>query len=478
MKNSFLHKQKNKVFILLLLLISSSCGKNFLNLAPELWLPEEDSFNTKDRIEAQVTGLYATLKDGNFYAGRYQIYNDIRGEEFSNRTSNVVTGFSTYQFSNDPSDTYIAAFWSHGYLTINRVNKFIADFETAPEGVVTAEEKQSFIAEAKFVRALAYYSLVQLFAKPYALNDGTESGIPLRLQAETGIGNNNLPTSSVGEIYTQILADLDAAETDLPETIASANARTTRAHRNTAIALKTRVFLAMRDYTNVIASGNQLVTQSAPFTAIAGVPHQLNPNVAELYTAYNTLENILSWPYSSTNAPGTQNQLGFYYNLGNIEYFLNANAPGIYASAAWPSSDARKENLTALTDGFNLLTKWGPAPYLDWVPVIRYAEVLLNLAEAEAESGSETRALALLQAVRQRSDANYSFPVFASKAELVEAILLERRIELLGEGFRAPDLQRRLDPLPAIGLGTPVPYTDDRYTFPIPTDEIQINQIR
>jgi hypothetical protein len=108
---------------------------------------------------------------------------------------------------------------------------------------------------------------------------------------------------------------------------------------------------------------------------------------------------------------------------------------------------------------------------LDWVPVIRYSEVLLNVAEAEAEVGSQSRALDLLKAVRLRSDATYVFPTFATRQDLVSAILVERRIELLGEGFRAADAQRRLLPLPAVGLGTPVPVTDNRYTFPIPTNE-------
>jgi starch-binding outer membrane protein, SusD/RagB family len=463
--------KKTVLLMVPLAMIMGGCSKDFLNLPPELSLPEENSYDTKSRIEAQVRGLYGSIKDGSFYAGRYQIYNDIRGEDFINRNGNTVTGYSTYQFTNDASDNYITNFWNQGYLTINRINKFILDFDNAPSGAVTDAEKSAFIGEAKFIRGLTYYALVQLFAKPYALNSGQSVGIPLRLNAETSTANSDLAPSPVKDIYSQILKDLNEAESALPATYSSADVRTTRAHKNTVIALKTRVYLAMRNYQQVIVEGNKIVSATAPFKSTTGVAHELQSSIANVFTTFNTTESILSWPYASTNAPGTQNQLGYYYNVGNIEYYLNPN--GIFGNAAWPSSDQRKSALTRLYPGstWNMLTKWGGTPYLDWVPVIRYAEVLLNLAEAEAEAGSETRSLALLGAVRKRSDNTYTFPAFANKQALIDAILLERRIELLGEGFRAADAQRRLLPLPAVGLGTPIAVTDERYTFPIPTNE-------
>ena len=138
----------------------------------------------------------------------------------------------------------------------------------------------------------------------------------------------------------------------------------------------------------------------------------------------------MSFPFELTNVPGTQNQLSYYYNIGNLEYHINTSGTGIYNNPNWPATDARKRDLTDLyANTFRYLTKFTDVEtYLDWVPAIRYAEVLLNLAEAEAEEGDEARALALLKAIRHRSDASYVFPSFDSRAKLVEAILLERRI--------------------------------------------------
>jgi len=345
--------------------------------------------------------------------------------------------------------------------------------ESVGTDIISAEKKKQFIGEVKFIRALTYYSLVQLFAKPYAADNGSSAGIPLRLLAERNEEHNELPSSPVKDIYTQILKDLNEAETEVPT--AGGNDKI-RVHTNAVIAYKTRIYLAMKDYPKVISEANKIVSTSAPFKSSSGSTHELAPDITAVFTNYSNTERILNFPFEVTNVAGTQNQLGYYYNEGNIEYSLSST--GIFGKTAWPTTDDRKSNLTGKSsDGkLDILTKFsGASPFLDWIPVLRYSEVLLNLAEAEAEAGSETRALALLRAVRNRSDASYTFPSFANKAALVNAILLERRIEFLGEGLRVPDLQRRNMPIPSDGAGRLVQPTDERYIFPIPLVEVITN---
>src|SRR5690606_25000911 len=109
--------------------------------------------------------------------------------------------------------------------------------------------------------------------------------------------------------------------------------------------------------------------------------------------------------------------------------------------------------LTTVRNGQRVLAKFTKitAPYTDYVPIIRYAEVLLNYAEALAETNELVLAADLLLAVRKRADAEYTFPsaVRTDREALIAAILTERRIELLGEGFRTQDIQRRVQPFPA-----------------------------
>ncbi len=477
-----IYKIKISALSLAFVMSISSCDKDFLEAVPELDLSDATVFSTPARVLSQVNGLYASAKNGSLFGGRYQIYNDIRAEEWINRTTNSVTGYSTYQGNQDPSDTYIASFWNQGYLTINRVNLFLEGLDANPNAV-DATLSANYKGEAKFIRALTYFSLVQIFAKPYVLDNGASKGLPLRLKGEVNNTGNELARSTVAEVYAQILKDLDEAEAGLPDTYATPLLRTTRAHKNTAIALKARVLLAKKDYAKVITESNKIVSASAPFTSVsvaaARAPHSLIADVVSVFRApYTSNESILSFPMADNNAPGTQNQLGYYFNAGNVEYNINAGPTGIYSNAQWRNTDDRKAKLTVETTSVIKLpssTKFsGVAPFIDYVPMIRYAEVLLNLAEAEAEAGSQDRALALLKAVHLRSDATYDFGTL-DKAALIKAILTERRIELFAEGFRANDILRRGESINSFGAGAVIPSSDARYIYGIPNTEVLSN---
>jgi len=463
--------------------IMSSCEDDFLEAKPELTVLEGANFDTPELALAQVNGLYASLKHGRFLGGRYQIYNDIRAEEFLNRTSNNVTGYSIWNQTGGADEPYLTDIWARGYLTINRANTFLAGLEENADKL-DPEDVANFRAEAKFIRAISYFSLVQMFAKPYTADNGASPGLPLRLQPEFNSDNNSLSRSTVAQVYTQILQDLNDAEAELPETYSSRELATTRAHKNTAIALKTRVYLVMGRYADVITEGNKIVSQEAPFKTTSGVAYNLEDNVADVFENDVNEEVILAAPFAATDAPGTQNQLGYYYTwagTGNLEYPLNTEAPGILANPQWEEDDARRTELTDVDSkvGTYTLKYSGDSPFIDWAPLIRYAEVLLNLAEAEAEVGDQARAIALLEAVHQRSDAAWAY-TGSTQQELIDAILTERRIELLAEGFRTNDLFRRGLPILSRGAGSPtapamIEPSDSRYVLPIPTSETNTN---
>jgi hypothetical protein len=114
--------------------------------------------------------------------------------------------------------------------------------------------------------------------------------------------------------------------------------------------------------------------------------------------------------------------------------------------------------------------------------VIRYAEILLNYAEAAAQTNDLTKALALLKAVRNRADSDYAFSAdINTKDGLVNAIRKERRIELLGEGFRTYDLFRTGLALSAkignAGTAPKIEPTAANYVWPIPSNELTYNKL-
>jgi starch-binding outer membrane protein, SusD/RagB family len=467
------------IYMLLIGALFASCQKDRLEPIPQTSLSDAVAFSTPERAQQQVNGLYAALKAGQLYAGRYMVYQDVRGEDFVNITNNGVTAFLTWNFTVTPTANEVQNFWAAAFAAINRANVVIDGLAGSP---IADNLRKQYIAEAKVVRAISYYALLQLYARPYTEAGGPDKpGVPLRLTGITSSGSNNVARATVGEVYSQIIKDLSEAETDLPSTYATADLNTTRAHKNTAIALKTRTYLSMGRYADVITEGNKIVPAAAPFEAPTGVKHKLNASIATTFATYNTVESILSMPFTALDLPGTQNSLNSYYNPGpngNGDFALNTTGNGIVANTDWKATDARRAfNIAAGTQVY--LRKWpknaGSDP--DWAPVIRYAEVMLNVAEAEARqaSGVSARGLALVNAVRQRSDATTTFAP-ASKDELISTILTERRIELLGEGFRTSDVTRTGAAFAAKGSVGAYPASSNLYIWPISQAEIITNK--
>ncbi len=491
MINEMKFKNKNTRIILyasvlsVMLATTTSCKKNFLNTVPVTSFSPATAFNTPARMLAQVNALYEQLKSGYLLGGRYEVYGELRADEFINAKSNGVTGLDTWNQNVNSGTNEVKNTWQYAYLTINSCNVFLQGLSDNPN-VLDAATSAQYAAEAKFVRAYSYLLLVQLYAQPYTANNGASLGLPLRLKAESGTGSNDLARSTVAQVYQQILSDLNAAETGLPLTYATAALNTSRAHKNTAIALKTRAYLNMGDYANAVKEAAKIVTLTgSAYQAPTGVANKLETSDVTVFnSSYTGPEALLTMIFASNDQPGSQFALGSYYTPGT-EYWLNPAATiadPAYSSAT--STDTRK-TLLQVTGGHTYLNKWKTtqSPYIDYIPVIRYAEIMLNYAEAAARTNDLATATRLLNAVRRRSDPAYVFPVTATATQtaLINTILTERRIELLGEGFKSFDLMRLQQPLPAKsgppGNAPAVAPSAPNYIWPISGDELALNKL-
>lgn len=473
------------ILVLSIPLFIISCNNDLLETAPVTNFSDLTVFDNVDRVEQQVNGMYASVKNGNFLGGRNYVYHDIRCENFLNETANNVTGFSVWNHTVQPSNQNdVTNLWNQAYLAINRMNVFLEGVDVNAAKLksqgVTDATLNGYKGEARFLRGLSYFSLLQLYASPFADGNGAKLGVPLQLKANVSSGDNNLERATVAAVYAQILDDLNFADSNLPTTRASALLNSTRAVKSAAIALKTRVYLHMGRYADVITEANKIVSANAPFTSSAGIAHALAPSVADVFkTPYTHVERIFNFPFTENDLPGTQNGLGSYYNPGPRgigDYSMNTNGL-MKDTVGWRSNDDRRSFIFLNTNNKRYWNKFAAGPqHLDYVPVIRYAEVLLNLAEAKARTaGLDAQALALLNAVRSRSKGN-TYASFASAADLIEAILLERQIEFLGEGFRGIDQQRLLRPLPAKGSVTAINSNSPAYIWPIPAGELLVNK--
>lgn len=479
----------NKILILLFLTLTglfvTSCKEDLLDPIPQTSISDATAFETPDRIKQQINGLYATMKVGNFYGGRFLVYQDIRGEEFLNETTNGVTGLQTWNHTLVASTNEVNNLWNAVYSTINRANVFLEGLEANKAVLKDDKLAANYLGEARLIRAVSYFSLLSLYARPYADGNGSKPGVPLRLTAQKGPGDNDLARATVAAVYAQILDDLNFAEQNLPLNYTTAFLNTTRAHRNTAIAFKTRIYLHMGRYADVITEANKIVPASAPFKAAAGVAHELQADVTKVFaTPFTTTESIFSMPFTENNLPGTQNGLGSYYNPGprGIGDF-SLNPAGIIGDTInFKSVDARRKFIfRASATAKPYLNKFPLGPqHLDYAPVIRYAEVLLNLAEAISRTtGVDQRAIDLLNAVHKRSDATTTYAItdFADATALNNALLRERRIELLGEGFRSLDVTRLLLPIPGKANVNAINPSQSEYIWPIPTGELNVNKL-
>ena len=157
-------------------------------------MDEKNAFSTPGKILAQVNNLYSQLQNSIFYGGRFIVFNEQRADEFGQNDGNAATGSAVWNQNVASTNEYINNVWAAGYRAINSANVLINQLQQTK--VISDSLAKLYVAEAKFVRALSYLSLLQTYAKPYNL-DKAALGFPLRLSPITSLGFNDLAKAIV-----------------------------------------------------------------------------------------------------------------------------------------------------------------------------------------------------------------------------------------------------------------------------------------
>ena len=442
-------------------LLTASCQESELDLEPVLSTTTSTIFNSKEKIESNLLGIYADAKS--LLAFKGVAYNDVRGEDVVSLSPNTYECYSVYEMAIGLSTADNTDTWAALYKVVNEANTFLENLDKAKD--VAGNGYAQYAAEAKFLRALSYYHLNKLYAAPYALNpDGLS--VPLRLKAESGTADNDLVQSTTKEVYAQVLDDLSDANIAALPAGGKTYAAVTRASQGAAHVLRQRVYLEQQDWQKAIVEGK----------AVTG--YSLTKTVADAFSTYINSEAIFSFPMEPTNKGANQTALAYYYATGAL--FVIDTQYGYPAHKAYAlPADTRISLLTEPVGG-NLKLKKYPdsSSYLDWTPVFRLAEVKLNLAEAYANANMTKDAIEQLSDVRRRSIAASDDIIdltALSGNELLEAISLERRAEFVGEGLRALDATRHAETIVKRN-GTFTPQTNG-YVWPIPTSERTVNKL-
>ena len=464
-----------KLLAILTVVVSlGSCKKEFINIDKPYSMTESVIFSDAGYIQTALLGCYDVFKSTNptFMGGLAYIVFDCRGEDIVN-ISNPVTMQDTYEMRVLSTTQENGRIWNYAYGTINTCNIFIQNIETYNcKNIIGEDLAKQYVAEAKFLRAYCYYVLANLYSQPYKVNPEALA-VPLRLTALTSSGNNDCPAAAIKDVYAQILAD--CLPDDLPSAPKTRDG-VTRANAAAAHMLKMRVYMAMEQWDNAIAEG----------TAVTG--YELDADVTKLYgkDTFESPEMIFALPMSIQpgDAPNTQMSCAEYYSKDASVAWLN-NVSGILSEAEYSQAgDDRVSKLITEPDSNDYVfsTKFSDkAQKQDWLPLMRYAETLLNLAECYVnKADGAASAKAALKQVRSRSiAAGDVLDVDAlAGADLTNAVYKERRLEFICEGIRGIDILRRgehfvknyksvvLDIAPG----------DNFYIWPIPEAEITYNK--
>lgn len=446
-------------------LLSVTGCSDFLEKEPPLYITENDVYTDSERLEGAVTGLYLALKDPYFMGGKAAIVIDNIGDEMVNVSGNGYEALMSYEMSVGLTTQENSQTWQYAYLTINKVNTFLKNLEASKE--YAGDKYNQYVAEAKFVRAMCYYYLHQIYTMPYKMGSSALS-VPLRLNAESDITNNDLARSTSKEVLDQILADL--SESDALPSGGNTYSLVTRATQGAAEMLKMRVYMVMEDWGNAIKAGEK----------VKG--YKLLSNVTTVFRSpYISEEAIFSLPMSSTNHPDNQFALGyFYYDGTSIVLDKQSNIMSIPGYGL--SEDAR---ISGLTDGVILKKFIDGVTFDDWVPLFRYAETLLDLSECYYNNNEPGKARAALLEVRRRSVPASADPIDIANLSgdaLKTAIYNEKRAEFVGEAIRPFDQRRRAETIVkqkgTVGeLSVGPELKTNGYIWPIPQSERSQNKL-
>ncbi len=442
-----------------------SC-ENRLDVVPEDSVASNTVFNSFATINGAVVGIYSKNQSGDLN-GNAQLISDFMADNVA-----FVGSFPSLQeidqFETLATNATIDNIWLDGYELIGAANNIIVNLPEVTEvAELTDADKTQFIGEAKFLRAVTYFQLVNLFAQPFQVTGGTNLGVPIITQPFEGgeIADFQLERSTVNEVHAFIEQDLLDAAAALPEE------NGVRAEAGAARALLARLNLYRENWeaaanlaNQVIASGNYPLAGSFDF-------YDDNPNSTE------NIFSVVNTPTDGPQEPAGSDEV--YVNFYNAAPGGRGDAPfsqDLIDAFAAEAGDLRFTDLSVAASDAQGNDTFFTTKYPDIVNnasdgmVLRAAEMYLIRAEANLRGSLSIGDTPLndVNTIRTRAGlANLG-------AVDLDAILLERRKELCFEGHRRMDLLRNNLNLRPGGGAASAPGAD-KVIFPIVDDEITNN---
>lgn len=477
-----------QVFFIIAVVFLSSCSDDFLDKKPTEFVDYDAATKTTENLMTTLNGIHRSLyiryeNQSESGLGGLMQQTDIVGDDIVFPITNgwFLTVYNWSALNNENAQDLRYPYRTY-YRIIRNANTIINATDVAIGAIA---DKNIVKGQALLYRAFCHFQLVQLFGKRY-VNGETNSqlGVPIVLT----VGNDNFPRSTVEDVYAQINKDLDEANTLL---IGYTKPNNSHLDLKVAQGLKARVALTQgnwalaADYANKARAGMNLMT------------------ITEYRSGFNDYTNK-EWMWGShINEVQTQ----YFGNFGaymsrNFNSTVIRSCPKAINSKLYdmiPTTDVRSTifDKTGKHTELALSSVFVKFPYTSQkflsistgdgrcdVPYMRVAEMYLIEAEAKARLGQADAATVLFDFEKAR---NSDYVLSSNTGQsLVDEILLQRRIELWGEGFRFFDLKRTNASLDRTGANHDsgivngvmnVSSTDKRWQWLIPKAEINANPL-
>lgn len=434
--------------LVMLLFTQMGCKKDYLQLNPPSTQTPENIFATTKNAYAAINGIHRIMYrqwysnqaaggiSGNF------LYTEVLTEDFVMTAQANGWFVSDYRWLSHRSETSSNVRFNYGffYTVIANANVIIANIDnaTGPQ-----EDRDNIKGQAHAYRAWAYFMLVQMFGERYDAG-GSNSSLGMSLVLDPTI-TEPLPRSTVAETYTQINADIDEA-LRLLEGLSRPSK--SQINSNVAKGIKARIALTQQDWATAAQMANEArqgFTLMGHDLMLAGFSDTGNP---EWIWGFDHRDDHPTYFYS------------FYAYLGNFSSTNTRGNPKAIFSKLYDQisdTDIRKQlwDPTGSNPDFPLVAGGTRRPYMtrkflldnpgnsngDLV-MMRAAEMYLIEAEALARLGREEEAKDVLFTLASSRDPQYTRSA-NSGAALINEILVQRRVELWGEGFRYYDMKRQ-----------------------------------
>jgi hypothetical protein len=456
-----------KLSVVTFLVVLVACTKQ-LNLDPKSSLNTGDALSTLEGVNSAMVGMYSSLRSVNYYGRSLYIYGDLSADDVYLSVANSNRYLSTFQKTYASNDADALAIWTAIYVTISRANNIINSVDKVAGDQAA---KDLVKGQALFIRALAYFDLVRLYAKPYNQGNGAQLGVPVVLVSDVSLYPAR---NTVGQVYDRVISDLTTAKGLLTTTTAATKLTVSKF---AASALLSRVYLYKGDNANAISEANTVIANTAfVVTPVADLP--------SFYSTPGTAEEIFTVKINATESLGSDNLGQIYLKPGYGDIRVSPDLVAAFDK----THDARYTSFIAPFTGSptefqnTKFTAQDGIQGMYSTKVLRLSEVILNRAEAENKSGQDGQALADLNKIRTNRGLTALSNV--TGAPLLTEILSERRREFMFEGQRFFDLMRNgitmsrtfcNNPLAVSSPQCSLAPADPKTILPIPQAELDAN---